>query len=135
MFIPNQQKYKKYQKGKTKNKINKVFFLNFFLQKQISLKSLESGRLYSTELFALYQTLNKYIKKSGRILMCVYPQTPLCKKPIEVRMGKGKGNVAFWVANIKVGTIICNIIGADITLAFKALLHGKQKLSLKTKIL
>jgi large subunit ribosomal protein L16 len=135
MFIPSQQKYKKYQKGKNHNKISPPFFLKFFFEKKFSLKSMESGRLYSTELVALYQTLNKYIKKSGRIIMNIYPQLPLCKKPIEVRMGKGKGNVAFWVANIKVGTILCNIIGADSTLALKALLQGKQKLSLKTKIL
>lgn len=135
MFNLKKQKYKKYQKGKNSNRINKIFFLNFLSCNKMCLKSIESGRLYAKELETLYQTLNKYIKKSGRVIMKVYPHTPLCKKPVEVRMGKGKGNVAYWIAKIKSGTILCEIIGSTSSLALKALSQGQQKLSLKTKIL
>ncbi len=135
MLIPKQQKYKKQQKGKSINRIGKSFSLNFLHFGTFILKSLELGRLSSKELEALFQTLNKFIKKTGRVLLKVFPHTPLCKKPVEVRMGKGKGNVSSWVAKIKPGTIICEVITINSSIALKALTQAKQKLSLKTKII
>lgn len=134
ILIPRKVLYKKQQKGKKINKINKNLTLTFFKKNSFYLKVIEAGNITSKQLETLYQSLNKYIKKSGKIILKIFPQTPLTKKPIEIRMGKGKGNVAYWVAKIKAGSIICEIISNFTSVVLKALLYAKQKLPLKTKI-
>lgn len=133
MFIPKNFKFRKQQKGKN---INKIFsgFTNRN-NKCIKLKTLSSGHLTSNQLKALKQTINKIIKKRGRVIFKLFPQTPITKKPIEVRMGKGKGTFNHWVAKIQPGTIICFIESEFILLALKALNYAKIRLPIKTKIL
>ena len=131
---PRFRQYKKQQKGRPVNKVNKVFTLEILKTGSFFLRTLESGRLNSKQLETLYYSLNKYIKKSGKIILKVFPHTPISKKPIEVRMGKGKGNVAFWVAKIKAGTILCEVISSFRSIALAALICAQQKLPLKTKI-
>lgn len=134
ILIPRNTTYKKYQKGKAFNRINKILDLKILKQGSFYLKVTESGRINSKQLETLYQSLNKYIKKSGKILLKIFPHIPLTKKPIEVRMGKGKGNVAYWVAKIKAGSIICEVISKFTSITLKALVYAKHKLPLKTKI-
>jgi len=135
LLIQKKQKYKKQQKRKPLNKIAKV--LSFFSLKfgVLGLKALEFGRVSSKQLLSLYLTLNKIIKKSGKVLLKVFPQTPITRKPLEIRMGKGKGSVYFWIAKIYAGTILCEVLTLNHVLGIKALLEAKQKLPLKTKII
>jgi len=92
-FIPSKSKYKKQQKGKSicciyKN--NNFFRLKFG---SIALKATSFGRLTSKEIKTIKYCINKVIKKRGRLVLNIYPQTPITKKPLEIRMGKGKGSV------------------------------------------
>lgn len=134
MRIPKQQKYVKQQKGRAFNKINNILLLNKLHFGNIALKAVESGRITSKQLDALYQCINKNIKKSGRVVLKIFPQTPISKKPIEVRMGKGKGNVAYWVAKVKAGSILCEVTCLSQSMAYNALLQAQYKLPIKTKI-
>jgi len=134
MLFPRQQKYNKQQKGKSFNRVIKETYLenkNFWV---VSLKALETGRITAKQLDAVYQCLNKKLKKLGKVILCVFPQTPITKKPIETRMGKGKGNVELWVAKIKAGVVILRIICANVTFAAGALIQAQKRLPIRTKI-
>lgn len=134
MRFPSKQKYLKQQKGKKFNKISKVLYLTTTKFGLLRLKAIESGRITAKQLDAFFMCLNKFIKKTGYTWMHVFPQTPITKKPIEVRMGKGKGNVEYWICKIKAGSIICEVTSNLQSIAFKGLLTAKQKLPLRTKI-
>lgn len=133
-FVPRQTKYKKQQKGRNTNIITKVSDLNKLHFGFVGLKSKSSGRLTSKQLESVRQSINKIIKKSGRLVITVFPNTPITKKPIEVRMGKGKGSVNSWVAKVKSGVTICEIEISKISLALKALRLAQFRLPIKTKI-
>jgi large subunit ribosomal protein L16 len=132
MFAPKNFKFRKQQKGKNISKI-----LPSRLDAQINcikLKTLGFGRLTSNQMKALKQTINKIMKKRGRAVFKVFPQTPITKKPIEVRMGKGKGAFSHWIAKIQPGTTICYIESEFSLLTRKALEYAKIRLPIKTKI-
>jgi len=134
ILIPQNTKYSKQQKGKTFNKINKYLTISILKKGSFYLTVLEAGRISSKQLETFYNAVNKYIKKTGKIVLKIFPQTPLSKKPIEVRMGKGKGNVSLWVTKVKAGSVICEVISHFSSHTIKALSYAKQKLPLKTKI-
>lgn len=133
-FIPLKKKYKKEQKGRSLNKIKSLISLSDFKGGSYVLKSLDFGRLNSKQIESMYQSINKIIKKSGRIILKVFAHTPISKKPIEVRMGKGKGNIDHWVAKIKAGTVLCEVETNMNSLALKALSSAQFRLPIKTKI-
>jgi large subunit ribosomal protein L16 len=132
LFIPTKQKYKKQQKGKAFNRIVKNKSL--FTYGQIGLRILSSYRFNSKQLMALYNGLRKKFKRKGKLILNVFPQTPITKKPIEVRMGKGKGNVSYWVSRIKSGSLLCEISTPRLVFAKKILNYARFKLPFKTKI-
>ena len=134
MFIPRQKKYKKQQKGNPLNKITSYLELNNLKFGSLGLKAIDFGRISSKQLESMYQSINKIVKKNGRIILKVFPQMPVSKKPIEVRMGKGKGNVDHWVSKIKAGSILCELETKNVSLAIKALNLAKLRLPFKTKI-
>ena len=134
VFIPRKFRYKKKQKGRLCNRINKIFELNNLKFGAYGLKSTSFGRLNSKQIESMYQSINKIIKKKVRVILKVFPHIPVSKKPIEVRMGKGKGNVDCWVAKIKSGTILCEIETPFKALAVKSLSLAQLRLPLKTKI-
>lgn len=136
LFVPKKSKFKKQQKGKNPNRIKSSTICQYQLNTGgIGLKALSFDRLSSKQLEALRQTLSKFIKKSGRVIINAFPNTPISKKPIEVRMGKGKGNVDHWVFKIKPGFILCEIVTDKIDIAVNALETAQKKLSIKTKII
>ena len=136
MFIPKKSKFKKQQKGKFCNRINSSSVIpNQLHFGSIGLKALSFSSLTSKQLETLRQSINKLLKKTGRIVINAFPSTPVSKKPIEVRMGKGKGNVDHWVFKVKPGFILCEIVTDQIEIAIKALEAVKKKLSIKTKII
>ena len=133
-FIPKKQKFKKQQKGKHFNRVIGISLLNNLHFGSIGLQALESSRLTSKQLVAFHFLINKFLKKIGRLVFLVFPHTPVSKKPIEIRMGKGKGNVDHWVAKVKYGCIICQIETRSIAFAVKALKLAKLRLPFNTRI-
>jgi large subunit ribosomal protein L16 len=133
LFIPKNSKFKKQQKRSNFNKINSN--LNFKSNSNLILKALSFGRITSKQLVSIRQTINKNIKKIGKVTFNVFPHTPISKKPKEIRMGKGKGNVDHWISKIKAGQIICEIKTNSIIQGIKALNLARFRFPLKTKII
>ena len=131
-FQPKKFKYKKVHTRKIK-------FLNYKANKlakgQFGLKALEHGFISAKQIESARQAINRKIKRKGKIWIKIFPFFPVTKKPSEVRMGKGRGNIDFWTSKIKGGTILFEITGVTEKTAFNALKTGKAKLSLKTKII
>ena len=100
----------------------------------IALKSTEHGKLNSKQIQTLVQLINKKLKKKGKIKLNIFPNTPVTKKPTEARMGKGKGNVDFWIYKIRPGIFVCEIETHFISLAKKVLRLVQIRLPIKTKI-
>lgn len=130
MLFPKQTKYKKQFKGVIKNKTSKghkIIFGNY------ALKALEEGRLTSKQIEAGRRAIVRKMKRLGFLWIRVFPDTPITSKPTEIRMGKGKGAVQFWVSKIKKGQILYEINGIKDETAKKALKSGANKLPILTK--
>lgn len=132
MFLqPKRSKYKKSQKGKLKNfewKKNKLKFGT------IGLKSIESGTISAKQLEAARQAITRKIKRKGKLWIRVFPDLPISAKPIETRMGKGKGPIKYWAARSKNGTVLFELCGITQKTAYTAFKTGGAKLPIKTKI-
>jgi large subunit ribosomal protein L16 len=100
----------------------------------IALKAVEAGRINSRQIEASRITSTRHIKRNGKIWIRVFPAKPITKRPLEVRMGKGKGPVDQWVMNIKPGRIIFEMGGVPEDIAREALTLAMHKLHFKTKI-
>ena len=135
LYIPNNFKYKKQQKGKSFCRINKKVDFLQLKYGSIGLKALTCGRLTSKEIKTAHQLLNKKLKRRGFIKVNVYPQNSISKKPLEIRMGKGKGNVDHWVFNVRPGMILFEVETEFRALVMKALKLVQIRLSVDTKII
>jgi large subunit ribosomal protein L16 len=133
LFSPRFFKYKKHQKGSFKNINNIILFKNLKFQ-NLKLVSLASGRIKATQIHSMFFAINKIMKRLGRITLNVFPYHPISKKPLEIRMGKGKGNVSHWVFNAKPGVILCEIQTNFLAYGFKALKLAQIRLPIKTRI-
>ena len=131
MYQPRLLKPKKSHKGKNYRRIAPVNCLNYG---SIKLVSLETGILSSKHFKVIKSTIKKFIKKQGTVLVIKYPQTPVTKKPLEVRMGKGKGAINFWSCRVGLGHLLCKIETFNTVVGIKALLYLQNKLPLLTKI-
>lgn len=100
----------------------------------IAIKAVEAGRINSRQIEAARITMTRHIKRSGKTWIRVFPDKPLTKRPLEVRMGKGKGPVEEWVMNIRPGRVIFEMAGVEETLAREALTLAIHKLPFKCKI-
>lgn len=134
MFLPKNQKFKKQQKNSSFNKIVTVNTLEKFKFGSFGVKSIEFGRISSKQLESVYKCVKKVIKKVGRLTMRVFSHVPITKKPVEVRMGKGKGAVNFWVSNISYGTVLYEIECVSFSLVLKAFNLSKIRLPIKTRL-
>jgi|LauGreSuBDMM15SN_2_FD.fasta_scaffold321023_2 large subunit ribosomal protein L16 len=132
---PNHKKLFKEQKGKTFNRVANLYSLKRLSIGSYALIASESGRLTGKQINCFYQVINKSIKKFGRVLIPVSVQTPITKKPLEVRMGKGKGSIDHWVAKIKTGTVLCEIVSSSSSLSRLSLIKAMFKLPIKTKLI
>lgn len=130
LLQPKRIKYKKIKKGK----LARFSYKNNLDFGTIGLKSLESGFISARQLEAARQAIVRKIKKKGKLWIKVYPNLPITKKPTEVRMGKGKGNVSHWAAKIKGGSILFEVCGINKKTAIKAFKTGSAKLPVKTQI-
>jgi large subunit ribosomal protein L16 len=132
---PKKSKFKKQQKGRNLNRIKNVFSLNRLNFGSIGLVATTSGRITENQLESIKQNINKTVKKFGFLKINVFPQSPITKKPLEIRMGKGKGSVDHWVVKIPCGTIILEIKTTLVDVGLKALKAAQFRFPIKTKIL
>ena len=130
LLQPKRVKYKKIKKGR----LAKFSYKNDLDFGTIGLKSLESGFISARQLEAARQAIARKIKKKGKLWIKIFPFFPITKKPTEVRMGKGKGNISHWAAKIKGGSVIFEVCGINKKTAIKAFKTGSAKLPVKTQI-
>ncbi|MDD2399481.1 MAG: 50S ribosomal protein L16 [Sulfurovum sp.] len=132
MLMPKRTKWRKQQKGRNRGKAfrgNKIEFGD------IAIKATEAGRIDSRQIEAARITMTRKISRTGKTWIRVFPHKPLTAKPLETRMGKGKGSVEKWVMNIKPGRIIFEMAGVEETLAREALTLAIHKMPFKCKII
>lgn len=130
MFIPNNLKYNKQQKGRARGvSKNTLSFGTFGLQVN------EPGRIKANQLEAARKTIRQSLKRTGKLFLRIFPDIPVTKKPLEVRMGKGKGNVDHYIARVKKNQIIFELDNIDINQAKYALKLAADKLPLPSKFL
>jgi large subunit ribosomal protein L16 len=98
------------------------------------LKSLDSHWLTDRQIEAARQALTRHMKREGNVWIRIFPDKPITRKPLEVRMGKGKGNLEFWAAVIKPGRILFEVDGVDDKTAKESLMLAAGKLPIKTKV-
>lgn len=129
--MPKRVKYRKAQRGRMKGKAtrgNTVAFGDF------GLKALEPHWITARQIEACRVALSRKMKRDGKIWIRIFPDKPVTKKPLETRMGKGKGAPEFWVAVVKPGRILFEVGGVDASIAQEALKLAAHKLPIKTKI-
>lgn len=129
MLQPKRTKWRKQQKGRNRGlatRGNKVSF------GQYGLKATGRGRLTARQIEAARRALTRHIKRGGKIWIRVFPDKPISKKPLEVRMGKGKGNPEYWVAVVKPGHVLYEMEGVSEELAREAFQLASAKLSVAT---
>lgn len=133
---PKNTKFKKSHKGKLKNIVAKNNNLKtYFDSGSVGLVALESGRITPNHINCCRQLLNKTLKKTSQIRFAIFPHTPVTKKPLEIRMGKGKGSVDTWVFNTFSGQMLIEVEGSNKILITKSLNIIKQKLPIRTQII
>ena len=132
MLMPKRTKYRKKQKGRNRGKSYRGNTIAFG---EIALKATEGGRIDSRQIEAARIAMTRHVKRQAKSWIRVFPDKPLTKKPLETRMGKGKGGVEKWVMNVKPGRIIFEMAGVSEELAREALTLAKHKLPFKTKII
>jgi large subunit ribosomal protein L16 len=131
LLLPKRSKYKKRKKGKLTKfefKVNKLKFGT------IGLKAQESGTISARQLEAARQAIMRKTDRKGKLWIRIFPDLPVTNKPKEIRMGKGKGSVAFWAARVSGGRMLFEICGITKSAAVSAFRTGGAKLPIKTKI-
>ena len=131
MLQPVRTKYRKAFKGRIHGKASRAIKLNYG---QFGLKAMEPDRIIGKQIEAARVALTRYMKRTGKVWTRIFPNIPVSKKPIEVRMGKGKGSPEFWVYRVKPGRIIFEIDGVNDTVAKESFDRAASKLPIKTKI-
>ncbi|MCW8829485.1 MAG: 50S ribosomal protein L16 [Gammaproteobacteria bacterium] len=129
MLQPKRTKFRKVQKGRNRGFAqvgNKVSFGEY------GLKSVERGRITSRQIEAARRAMTRHIKRGGKIWIRIFPDKPITEKPLEVRQGKGKGNVEYWVAQIQPGRMLYEMQGVSEEIAREAFKLAAAKLPLKT---
>ena len=129
MLQPKRTKFRKVQKGRNRGLAqngNKVSFGEF------GLKATARGRITARQIEAARRAMTRHIKRGGKIWIRIFPDTPISTKPLEVRMGKGKGNVDYWVAKIQPGSVLYEMEGVSEELAREAFKLAAAKLPIKT---
>jgi large subunit ribosomal protein L16 len=130
MLQPKRTKYRKQQKGRNRGlaiRGSKVSFGDF------GLKAVDRAPITSRQIEAARRAMNRYIKRGGKIWIRIFPDKPITKKPLEVRQGKGKGSVEYWVALVQPGKVLYEIQGVTREIAQEAFKLAAAKLPVKTE--
>ncbi len=130
MLQPMRTKFRKAHKGRIHGVASSAVALAFG---QFGLKALEPDRVTARQIEAARRALTRHMKRSGRVWIRIFPDVPVSKKPLEVRMGSGKGNPEFWVARVKPGRILFEVDGVSAQVARESLALAAAKLPVKTR--
>ena len=130
MLQPMRTKFRKAHKGRIHGVASSAIDLAFG---QFGLKALEPERITARQIEAARRALTRHMKRSGRVWIRVFPDVPVSKKPLEVRMGSGKGTPEFWVARVHAGRIMFEMDGVPVGVAKEAFGLAAAKLPIKTK--
>ena len=129
MLQPKKTRYRKQHKGRNRGLAmngNKVSFGEY------AMKATTRGRITARQIEAARRAMTRYVKRGGKIWIRIFPDKPITKKPLEVRQGKGKGNVEYWVALVQPGKILYEIEGVSEDVARAAFRLAAAKLAVKT---
>lgn len=132
MLIPSRTKFRKVRKGRINGVAtsgNEIAYGDYALQSQ------GNQRISSRQIEAARQAMTRYIKRGGKIWIRVFPHTPVTKKPLDVKMGSGKGNPEYFAAKVRTGTILFEMQGVSESVAREAMRLAGHKLPVKTKFL
>ncbi len=129
-LMPKRTKHRKMQKGRNRGKATRG---NRVSEGQYGLQALEAGQITGNQIEAARVAMTRYMRRDGKVWIKIFPDRPITRKPIGTRMGKGKGNTEFWVANVKPGRVMFEIAGVSEETAREALRLATNKLPVKTK--
>jgi large subunit ribosomal protein L16 len=130
MLQPSRTRFRKQHKGRIKGVATSGATLSFG---QFGLKAMEPDRVTARQIEAARRAMTRHMKRAGRVWIRVFPDVPVSKKPLEVRMGSGKGAPEYWVVRIKPGRILFEIDGVSTNVAREALTLAAAKLPIKTR--
>jgi large subunit ribosomal protein L16 len=130
MLQPMRTKFRKAHKGRIKGVATSGTDLAFG---QYGLKALEPDRVSARQIEAARRAMTRHMKRAGRVWIRIYPDVPVSKKPLEVRMGSGKGAPEYWVCRVKPGRVLFELDGVSVQLAREALALAAAKLPIKTR--
>ena len=130
-LMPKRVKHRKVQRGTRHGRAQRGTSLAFG---EYGIKALDRGWIRSTQLEACRVAINRHMKRKGKLWIRVFPDKPVTKKPIEVRMGKGKGNPEYWVAVVKPGMMIFELDGVPEQIAKESLRLADAKLGVRTRL-
>jgi large subunit ribosomal protein L16 len=130
MLQPMRTKFRKAHKGRIKGVATSGTDLAFG---QFGLKALEPDRISARQIEAARRAMTRHMKRAGRVWIRLYPDVPVSKKPLEVRMGSGKGAPEYWVCRVKPGRVLFELDGVSLQLAREALALAAAKLPIKTR--
>ncbi len=131
MLQPKRTKFRKQFKGRIHGEAKGGFLLNFG---SYALKSTEPERVTARQIEAARRAITRHMKRQGRVWIRIFPDVPVSAKPVEVRMGKGKGSTDYWAAKVKPGRILFEIDGVSDVIAREALRLGAMKLPVTTRV-
>jgi len=132
MLQPKRTKFRKAHKGRIRGVASSGNALNYG---QYGLKAMEPERVTARQIEAARRALTRHMKRAGRVWIRVFPDVPVSKKPLEVRMGSGKGTPELWVVRVKPGRILFEVDGISLDLAKQALELAAAKLPIKTRFI
>jgi len=131
MLQPKRTKFRKQHKGRIHGEAKGGFLLNFG---SFALKATEPERVTARQIEAARRAITRHMKRQGRVWIRIFPDVPVSAKPVEVRMGKGKGSTDYWAAKVKPGRIMFEIDGVSEIVAREALRLGAMKLPVTTRV-
>ena len=129
MLQPKRTKFRKVQKGRNRGLSHRGSKVDFG---EFGLKAIGRGRLTARQIESARRAMTRHVKRGGKIWIRVFPDKPITQKPLEVRQGKGKGSVEYWVAQIQPGRVMFEIEGVDESLAREAFQLAASKLPCET---
>ena len=132
MLLPKKTKFRKVRIGKNRGNATRGNYIAFG---DYGLQSLSNERVTSRQIEAARQAMTRYVKRGGKIWIRIFPHTPVCRKPLGLKMGGGKGNPEFFVAKVKNGTVMFEMKGVPEDVAREAMRLASHKLPVKTRFI
>ncbi|RMG29850.1 MAG: 50S ribosomal protein L16 [Gammaproteobacteria bacterium] len=130
MLQPKRTKFRKQQKGRNRGLAQRGTRVSFG---EYALQATSRGLITARQIEAARRAITRHVRRGGKLWIRIFPDVPVTKKPIEVRMGKGKGNVEYWVARIQPGKVLYEIEGVSEEVAREAFRRAAAKLPVKTQ--